>query len=107
MFGVRIVKLVDRLPRSVAFVEIGRQLLRAGTSVGANVREADGAETHKDFVHKITIAEKEVKESHYWLEMLRETILPSDTELTALLDESDKLGKILYAIGRRKKNSQE
>lgn len=70
LFGVRIVKLVDRLPRSLAAVEIGRQLLRAGTSVGANVREADGAETHKDFVHKITIAEKEVKESHYCLEML-------------------------------------
>ncbi|HZQ09581.1 MAG TPA: four helix bundle protein [Anaerolineae bacterium] len=66
LFAVRIVKLVDRLPRSVAAVEIGRQLLRAGTSVGANVREADGASTHKDFSHKINIAEREAKETHYW-----------------------------------------
>jgi four helix bundle protein len=104
MFGVRIVKLVDRLPRSLAAIEIGRQLLRAGTSVGANVREADRAESHKDFVHKITIAEKEAKEAHYCLELLRESVLQNDTELTSMLDESDQLGRILYAIGRCKKN---
>ncbi len=104
-FAKRIVKLVDRLPRSVAGVEVGRQLLRSGTSVGANVREADAAETHRDFVHKIMIAEKEAKESHYWLELVDETLLPNDSEVKALLDEADQLSRILYAIGRRKKHT--
>jgi len=103
MFGIRIVKLVDRLPRTLAGTEIGRQLLRAGTSIGANVREADGAETHKDFVHKIGIAGKEAKETHYWLELVNAAVLISDAEVIALIDESDQIARILYAIGHRKK----
>ncbi len=102
-FAKRVVLPVNRLPRTVAGVEMGRQLLRSGTSVGANVREADSAESHNDFVHKITISEKEVKETKYWLELLNETILPNDPELALLVDEADQLGRILYAIGRRKK----
>jgi four helix bundle protein len=70
------------------------------------VREADGAESHRDFVHKIMIAEKEAKEARYWLEIIGETILMKDSELKLLLDEADQLGKILYAIGRRKKQPQ-
>jgi four helix bundle protein len=104
-FAKRIVRLVDRMQRSVAGIEVGRQLLRAGSSVGANVREADAAETHKDFVHKIMIAEKEAKESHYWLELVNETLLSNDSEVHLLLDEANQLGRILYAIGRRKKNT--
>lgn len=102
-FAKRIVTVVARLPRSVAGIELGRQLLRAGTSVGANVREADAAETHRDFVHKIMIAEKEAKEAHYWLELVNETIVQNDSEIQMLLKEADQLGRILYAIGRKKK----
>jgi len=54
-FGVRIVKLVDRLPRTLSATEIGRQVLRSGTSVGANMEEAKGAETKRDFIHKTGI----------------------------------------------------
>jgi four helix bundle protein len=104
-FAKRIVLFVNRLPRTVAGIELGKQLLRSSTSVGANVREADAAETHKDFVHKITIAEKEAKETLYWLESLSETVVPNDPELIFLLDEADQLGRNLYAIGQRKKNS--
>lgn len=104
-FAKRIVMLVNRLPRTVAGIELGKQLLRSGTSVGANLREADAAETHRDFVHKIMIAEKEAKESRYWLEILNETIAPNDQEIILLLDESDQLGRILYAIGRRRKHA--
>jgi len=51
-FAKRIVNLVDRLPRTLAATEIGRQMLRSGTSVGANVQEADAAESRSDFIHK-------------------------------------------------------
>jgi four helix bundle protein len=58
LFGVQVVKLVGRLPRSVAGTEIGRQLICAGTSVGANVEEAHGGESRRDFAHKMGVAEK-------------------------------------------------
>ena len=63
LFGVRVVKLVGRLPRNVAGLEIGRQLIRAGTSVGANVEEAQSGESKRDFVHKMGIAAKEAREA--------------------------------------------
>jgi len=50
-FAVRVVKLVNSLPRTTAGIELGRQLIRSGTSIGANVEEADGADTKKDFVY--------------------------------------------------------
>lgn len=101
-FAVRVLKLVDQLPRTIAGTEIGRQLLRSGTSVGANVREAGSAESHKDFVHKIAIARKETQESHFWLELINAAILPSDPEVLSLTDESDQLARILHAIGHHK-----
>ncbi len=102
-YGVRVVKLVDHLPRTLAGTEIGRQLLRSGTSVGANVQEAGSAESHKDFVHKIAIARKEAQESHFWLQLINATVMSCDPEVTALTDESDQLARILYSIGHRKK----
>lgn len=58
-FGVRIVKFVDRLPRTLSATELGRQLLRSGTSIAANMEEAKGAESRNDFIHKVNIAYKE------------------------------------------------
>lgn len=101
-FGVQVIKLVDRLPRTIAGTEIGKQLLRSGTSVGANLREAGSAESHKDFVHKIAIARKETQESHYWLELIDATIFPGDSDVACLTDESDQLARILHAISHRK-----
>lgn len=101
-FGVRIIKLVNHLPRTIAGSEIARQLLRSGTSVGANIREAGSAESHKDFVHKIAIARKETQESQFWLELLNAAILPSDPEVASLTNESDQLARILHPIGHRK-----
>jgi four helix bundle protein len=65
VFAVRVVKLVKRFPRTLDAIEIGRQLLRAATSVGANAEEAHGAESQRDFVHKMGIACKEVRETRY------------------------------------------
>ena len=98
-FAVRVVKLVDRLPRTVAGMEVGRQLVRAATSVGANVEEADAAESRRDFVHKMKIAHKEAQEARYWLEIVQAALL-DDAEVRSLIQESNELIRILQAIIR-------
>ncbi len=96
-FAVRVVKLVDRLPRTIAGMEVGRQLVRAATSVGANVEEADAAESRRDFVHKMKIAHKEAREARYWLEIVQAALL-DDAEVRSLIQESNELICILQAI---------
>ncbi len=86
------------MPRDVAGVEVSRQLLRSGTSVGANVEESDGAESVKDKKHKLSIARKEAKESRFWLRTIKEAELLTSAELDALLVESLELAKILSAM---------
>jgi four helix bundle protein len=97
LFAVRTVKLVKQFPRSVEGTEVGRQLVRAATSVGANVEEAHGAESQRDFIHKMGIACKEVRESRYWLRIVKASILDHD-EVECLLQESDELVRILSTI---------
>jgi four helix bundle protein len=97
-FAKRIVNLVDRLPRTLAATEIGRQMLRSGTSVGANMQEADAAESRSDFIHKVSIALKEARETRYWLALVDATILSNDPEVQAQLQESTELTKILFTI---------
>ena len=105
-FGIRIVKMVNRLPRTLASVEIGRQVLRSGTSVGANVQEADAAESKKDFCHKMGIARKEAQETRYWLGIIRTAILVNDAEVDLLYEESDELARILAAIVNKTRAKQ-
>jgi four helix bundle protein len=97
-FGVRIVKLVGKLPRTVAGIEVGRQLVRAGTSVGSNTEEADAGVSRKDFVNHIRIARKEAKESRYWLNMIAAAGLLDDPEIGALTAEAGELVRILRGI---------
>jgi four helix bundle protein len=97
-FAVRVVNLMDKLPRTLAATEIGRQLLRSGTSVGANVQEADAAESRSDFIHKMSIALKEARESRYWLSLIDTTVMPSVDEVKDLIQESTELTKILFTI---------
>ena len=98
LFGVRVIKLVGRLPRTVAGIEIGRQLIRAGTSVGSNMEEADGAISKKDFVNHARIARKEARESRYWLAIIEAADLLHDPELKTLSQEADELVRILSSI---------
>ena len=94
-YGARIVKLVEALPKTVAGQRIGDQLLRSGTSVGANYEESQGAESRSDFVHKLQIALKELRESNYWLRLLAKTgTLPAE-RLANLTEESNQLRAIL------------
>jgi four helix bundle protein len=97
-FGVRIVVLVRRLPKDVAGYEIGRQVLRSATSVGANVEEADAAESALDMVHKLKISLKEAQESRFWLRTIRDSSLLVEKELDALIQESDELVRIINTI---------
>ena len=107
-FAVRIVCFVDRLPKSIAGYEIARQLLRAGTSAGANVEEADRAVSKKDFVNKIGTAGKEARGSNYWLRVIDQSNLlnkQDNKELTWLLNESKELTKILSSIMSKAKRN--
>ena len=97
-FGVRIIKFVDRLPRTLAATELGRQVLRSGTSIAANMEEANGAESKRDFIHKVSIAYKEARETRMWLDMIRASLLPDDAEVIRLRNECDELVRIIFAI---------
>jgi len=105
-FGVRVVELVDRMPRTLSGELLAKQLLRSGTSVGANMQEADGAESKKDFIHKVSIAYKEARESRHWLATIQATIMKEDTEIFTLLKESDELVRILFTILRNSRQSR-
>ena len=105
-FGVRIIKFVDKLPRSLSAVEIGRQLLRSGTSIAANMEEANGAESKSDFIHKISIAYKEARETRLWLGMIEAAKLSGVAEVTELYAESDEIVRILFAILRKARTSR-
>jgi len=72
-------------------------LVKAATSVGANVEEADGAESSRDFVHKMSIARKEARESRYWIRIIQASIA-NDDEWAPLQQESEEIARILSAI---------
>jgi len=102
-FSVRIVRLIRTFPKTVDGIEMGRQLLRSGTSIGANYREANRAESKSDFIHKVGIAEKEASETEYWLEICEAAPLGDTNEVRALLQESRELLAIVTTIGRKAK----
>ena|SRR5438552_856320 len=94
-FGVRIIKVVERLPKNLVGRTLADQLLRSGLSVGANFEEAQGAESHADFVHKLQIALKEAREANYWLRVVDKAATLPHPRLVSLLDESAQLVAIL------------
>lgn len=82
---------------------LGHQLLKSETSIGANYREANRAESRNDFIHKIAIAEKEVAETQYWLELLEDAGMGDPVERSWLLQESGELLAIFTASGKTAK----
>ena len=96
-FAVRIIKVSTSLPNTVAGQHIAGQLLRSGTSPAANYGEAQGAESRADFVHKIRIALKELRETKVWLQILsRAELISSADRLQSLLKENDEVISILF-----------
>jgi len=105
-FGVRIIKFVDKLPRTLSATELGKQLLRSGTSIAANMEEANGAESKSDFIHKVSIAYKEARETRTWLGMIKAARLPNAAEVTDLHTECDEIVRILFAILRKARSAR-
>jgi four helix bundle protein len=97
-FAVRIIKFVQKLPRNYVSQKIGGQLVDAATSVGANVEEATGGFSKKDFTYKMGVAFKEARESNYWLRLIKVSEIAKGDELDFLLNESEELKKILASI---------
>ena len=77
---------------------LGKQYLRAGTSIGANIEEAQSAESRSDFIHKYGIAQKEAKESLYWLRLLAESGIVARKRLVPLMRETEQLYAVVTAI---------
>ena len=96
-FALRTVKLCLWLKESKHF-ELSSQLLRSGTSIGANVEEALAGHSKKDFLHKMNIATKEARETHYWLRILRDSGILSDSQASSMINESKEIIKILTSI---------
>ena len=101
-FALSIIELVGNLPRCKASDVIGYQLLRSGTSIGANYREATRAQSRDDFIHKIGICEKETSETEYWLAQGADLITVTASEEP--LRETQELLAIFVASGRTAKS---
>ena len=98
LFAVRIVKLCEYLRKTKKEYTLSKQLLRAGTSIGANVAEAQQAQSRADFSSKINIALKEAVEANYWLRLLDATDILSHREFQSIITDCRELEKMLTAI---------
>jgi four helix bundle protein len=98
-FAVRIVKLCQSLDSHPTVSRpLVRQLIRSGTSVGANVEESQAAQSRADFVHKLEIALKELRETRYWLRLLVATNILPEQRLTGLISESEEILRVIGKI---------
>lgn len=104
-FAIRIVRLYQFLVSDKKEFVLSKQVLRSGTSVGAMIREAEHAETKKDFVHKMAIAQKEITESIYWLELLKETDYLSVKEFESLNVDAIEIIKLITTIIKTTKSN--
>jgi four helix bundle protein len=96
-FAVRIIKLYKYLQKTYSEYELSQQILRAGTSVGAIIREVEHAESRKDFLHKLNIGLKEINECVYWLDLLFVTNYVSKKMYDSMKKDSEELLKMLIA----------
>ena len=95
--ALKVIEFSELLEENRKYV-IARQLLKSGTAVGANSKEAQGAESRADFIHKLAIAQKECNESIYWLELLVETNYLGKTEFESINGDAIELLKMLTSI---------
>ena len=104
-FALRIIKLNKYLVDNFREYNISRQILRSGTSVGANIEEAIGGTTKKDFKHKLSISYREARETHYWIRLLRDSKYINLDQAESLLNDCDEILKILGSIIKTTKQS--
>jgi len=103
-FAENIIKFAKKIPKDVVTLPIIGQLVKSGTSVGANYCEADDAESKMDFKHKIGICKKESRETKYWLRIVATTITELKEEARTLWQEAKELNLIFNSINNKLKN---
>lgn len=96
-FALQIINLYRELVKNNEFV-LSKQLLRSGTSIGANIEEALAGQSRADFLSKLSIASKEARETHYWLRLLRDSRIVASEQIAPILAESESLINILSSI---------
>ena len=97
-FAIRVINLYKYLTQEKQEYVLSKQILRSGTSIGANIREATRAQSTADFVTKHTISLKEADETCYWLELLHETGYIGESEFNSIYADANELVKLLVAI---------
>lgn len=97
-FALRVIKLSRYLRDDQREYILSKQLLRSGTSIGANIEEAIGAQSDKDFMAKLSIAYKEARETHYWLRLLRDSDYLTSDQSVSILSDSEEILKITGSI---------
>ena len=105
-FAIRVIKLVEALPNTRSAYVIGNQLLRAGTSVGANYRAACRGRSKPEFIAKLGIALEEADETYYWMELLIDANIMTKNQLAPLMAEADEITAILTASVKTAHTSQ-
>ena len=103
-FALNIIEIYKQLIKEKAFV-MSKQLLRSGTSIGANIEEALQAQSKKDFIHKLSIALKEAQETGYWIKLLKESSILDKEKATDLFIQAKELMKMLTAIIKTSKSN--
>ena len=96
-FALQIIELYKILIEKREFV-LSKQLLKSGTSIGANVEEAIGGQSNADFISKISISYKEARGTIYWIRLLKETLYLNESEANSLLEDATEICKILAKI---------
>ena len=104
-FAVRIVNLYKYLNEQKREPVMSKQLLRSGTSIGANISESLNAESDSDFVHKLSIAQREVNETSYWIQLLEKTEYLTSQEYESMSNDIDELRKMIASIILTKKEN--
>ena len=104
-FAVRIVKLYQHLTNTKKEYVLSKQILRSGTSIGANVEEAIGGQSKADFIAKLSIAYKEARETAYWLRLLKDTDYLTEKEFQSIYPDAEELCKIIGSIQKTTKEN--
>lgn len=105
-FAAQVLRILSHLERSTPATHLAKQLTRAATAGGANYEEARGAESRADFVHKVKVAGKEIREASYWLRLLRQANLVRGLDLAPAIKEAHELTAILSASAKTAQSRQ-
>ncbi|HUX94950.1 MAG TPA: four helix bundle protein [Bacteroidales bacterium] len=106
-FALTIIRLYRELSSEKMEFVLSKQMLRSGTSIGANVEEANQAESKKDFIHKLGIAQKEANETHYWIRLLSDTDLIDQKKSIRLINDCEELIRLITSSIKTAKNNMD